>query len=464
MQERVFVPELITVHLGPPDSDAPNVTVPFPDYIKNVASSELFPTWPENALRANIYAIVTFALNRLYTEWYKTRGYDFDITSSTQYDMAFIEGRDIFENISQLTDELFNSYITRDEYIEPIFSSFCDGRQVTCEGLSQWGSVDKARQGQYPYDILTDYFGNDINIATAPVETGTPSWNGIELEEGSSGNEVLTIQTQLNRISRNYPAIPKIPVLNGVYGKETADAVREFQRIINMPQTGTVNESDWYRIAYIYISVKRLAELDSEGLTLAEVTRRYPGELSIGASGEGVITLQYMLAVVGAYYESVQPLMLTGSYDEQTAESLRSFQQTYGLPQTGVLDRTTWNDLMRAYLAIAESIPIEASDLVLYPGKALSEGARGEYVRELQEYLSYINMSYSDIPAVSATGYFGPLTRASVIAFQKRFGLTQNGIVNAQTWNEIVREYSELKYGFEKQPYQYPGYVISRQQ
>lgn len=460
MQENVYIPNLITVHLGPPDSDAPNVTLSFLEYIKNVASSEIYPTWPEASLRANIYAIVTFALNRLYTEWYRSRGYDFDITSVTQYDMAFVNGRGIFENIARLVDELFNKYITRDGYVEPIFASFCDGKRVTCDGLSQWGTVELANQGLGAYDILARYYGDDIQLSTAPISTGTPSWNGEDLELGSAGDDVLTIQTQLNRISRNYPRIPKIPDLNSLYDEETADAVRIFQGIFNLPETGVVDEATWYQIAYIYISVKRLAELDSEGLTVVEKARQFPGELSVGSGGDGVVTLQYMLAVVGAYYESVVPVEINGNFDQRTAESVRSFQATYGLPQTGSVDRTTWNELMRAYFAILESVPLEASSIALYPGRPLSEGVRNEYVRILQEYLTYINQAYPDIPTVTATGYFGPLTKASVAAFQRQFGLPVNGVVNAETWNTIAGVYSEQRFGFEKQPYQYPGYII----
>ncbi|MDD6097960.1 MAG: spore cortex-lytic protein, partial [Oscillospiraceae bacterium] len=202
-----FIPETITVHLGTPDSGAANVTVNFPDYVKNVASSEIFPTWPESSLRANIYVITTFALNRIYTEWYRSRGYDFDITASTQFDQKFINGREIFENISRLVDELFNDYVRRQGSIEPLFTSFCNGTTTTCAGLSQWGTVTLAEQGKTPYEILQYYYGDDIDIVkNAPVKSAQFSFPGIPLELGSSGNDVRTMQIYLNRISRNYPA------------------------------------------------------------------------------------------------------------------------------------------------------------------------------------------------------------------------------------------------------------------
>ena len=194
-----YIPETITVHLGSPDSNAANVTVSFSDYVKNVASSEIYPTWPENALRANIYAIVSFALNRIYTEWYRSRGYDFDITSSTQFDQKFINGREVFQNISELVDELFNDYVRRQGYVEPLFTAFCNGTTVTCKGLSQWGTVDLAEQGKTPYEILQYYYGDDIEIVkNAPVRTTMPSYPGIPLKLGSAGNDVRSLLVQDN--------------------------------------------------------------------------------------------------------------------------------------------------------------------------------------------------------------------------------------------------------------------------
>lgn len=458
-----YIPEQITVHMGSPDSDAENITVDFPYYIKNVASSEIYPTWPESSLRANIYVIITYALNRIYTEWYRARGYDFDITSTTQFDQAFVQNRDIFENISQIVDEIFNDYIRKQGSIEPYFTSFCNGTTVTCSGLSQWGTVELANKGYTPYEILKNYYGNDIEIVrNAEVRTNTPSYPEIILNLGMSGNDIRTIQVQLNRISRNYPAIPKIESPDGTFGIQTEEAVKAFQSIFNLNVTGMVDKATWYKIAYIYTSVKRLAELNSEGLSIEEVSKQYSEELRIGMDGSEISNLQYYLAVVGAYYQSVQPVDITGYFGEQTEASVKSFQKVFGLPETGIVDRRTWNDLYRAYLGIIESIPLsEGNDIVLYPGIVLKEGMTNEYVRILQNYLSYIHETYPTIPAVNTTGYFGPLTKNSVMAFQRQFGLTPNGLVNANTWNAIANQYSVLKYGYEKQPYQYPGYVIT---
>ena len=456
-----FIPETITVHLGTPDSDAPDVTVGFASYIKNVASSEIYPTWPENALRANIYAIVSFALNRIYTEWYRSRGYDFDITATTQYDQKFINGREYFENISYLVDELFNDYVRRQGSVEPLFTAFCNGTTTTCEGLSQWGTVALANRGLTPYEILQYYYGENIDIVrNAPVQTAMPSYPDTELRNGSFGNDVKFIQVWLNRISRNFPAIPKIPAADGIFDTATENAVRKFQQIFGLEETGTVNAATWYRISYIYTSVKRLAELDSEGLRFDEISPQFKEELSIGMQSIEVSMLQYYLAVIGAYYEAVVPVEVTGYFGEQTERSVKSFQRVFGLPQTGVVDRATRNDLFRAYQGIVESVPPQYTYVALYPNNVLREGASGESVKIIQQYLTYINRSYPNIPAVSDTGYFGPLTRQSVTAFQRQFGIEPSGIVGAVTWDSIAGVYSDLRYGFDKRPYQNPGYTI----
>lgn len=457
-----YIPETITVHLGTPDSNAPNVTVDFASYIKNVASSEIFPTWPESSIRANIYAITSFALNRIYTEWYRSRGYDFDITSTTQYDQKFINGREYFQNISYIVDELFNDYVRRQGSVEPLFTAFCNGTTTTCAGLSQWGTVELANRGMTPYEILQHYYGDDIDIVMdAPVQSTMPSYPGIELKVGSIGNDVKSLQIYLNRISGNYPAIPKIAATDGVFGSDTEEAVRKFQEIFGLEVTGTVSRATWYKITYIYTSVKRIAELDSEGVRFEEIAQQFTEDLRIGMQSIEVSMLQYYLAVIGAYYEAVTPVDITGYFGEMTENSVKSFQRVFGLPQTGEVDRETRNDLYRAYQGIVESVPPTYTDVALYPGTVLREGVSGESVKIIQEYLSLINKTYPNIPAVSNTGYFGPLTRQSVTAFQNQFGINPTGIVGAVTWDKIAGVYSDLRYGFDKRPYQNPGYTIT---
>ena len=456
-----FIPETITVHLGYPDANAPNVTVDFTSYIKNVASSEIFPTWPESALRANIYAITSFALNRVYTEWYRSRGYDFDITATTQFDQMFINGREYFENISYLVDELFNDYVRRQGSVEPLFTAFCNGTTSTCQGLSQWGTVTLANRGYTPYEILQYYYGDNIDIVrNAPVKTNMPSFGGLDLTVGSAGNDVKTVQVYINRISGNYPAIPKIPRADGIYDESTAEAVRTFQQIFGLEQTGIVNASTWYRMTYIYTSVKHIAELDSEGVRLEEIAPAFTEDLKIGMQSIEVSVLQYYLAVIGAYYEAVIPVEITGYFGELTERSLKSFQRVFGLPQTGEADRATRNDLYRAYQGIADAVKPQYTAVALYPGTVLREGISSDSVRIIQEYLTYINRTYPNIPAVSNTGYFGPLTKQSVTAFQRQFGIDATGIVGAVTWDKIAEVYSDLRFGFDKRPYQNPGYTI----
>ena len=235
-----YVPQQITVHLGPPGTDAENVTVSFSDYVKNVASSEIYPTWDESALRANILAIVSFALNRVYTEFYRSRGYDFDITNSTAYDQYFVNGRSYFENVSALVDELFNDYLRRPGFVEPLAAKFCNGTTVTCEGLSQWGSENLAQQGYNSVEILRSYYGDVEIVNNAPIRGIMSSYPGNPLRRGTTGPSVVTIQTSLNRISQSYPAIPKIPVVDGIFGARTENAVRKFQEIFNLTADGVV--------------------------------------------------------------------------------------------------------------------------------------------------------------------------------------------------------------------------------
>lgn len=258
---RVVIPEYVIVHDGvPSDPTAPNYWVRYKDYIKNVASSEIYSTWPEATLYANILVIQSFTLNRVYTEWYRNQGYDFTITSSTAYDQKWVYGRNVYENISYLVDNIFTNYLSRPGVRQPIFTSYCDGQRVTCSGLSQWGSKYLGDQGYSAIEIIRYFYGNDMYINSADVISGVPSsWPGYNLTIGSSGDKVLQMQNQLNRIARNYPAIPTITA-DGIYGPATADAVRTFQGIFNLPQTGVVDYPTWYEISEIYVGVSRIAE------------------------------------------------------------------------------------------------------------------------------------------------------------------------------------------------------------
>lgn len=464
MPELPFIPETITVHLGTPDSNAANVTVPFSEYIKNVASSEIYPTWPISALRANILSQISFALNRVYTEWYPSRGYNFDITNATQFDQSYVQNRDIFENISQLVDEIFNDYVRREGSVEPYFTQYCNGTTSTCNGLSQWGTVTLAEQGLNSVEILQNYFGNDIQIVNdAPVANNQPSYPGTPLRLGDTGNDVLRKQIQLNRISRNYPAIPKIATVDGVFGPSTEAATRAFQRIFNLVEDGIIGKETWYRITFLYNSIKRLAELDSEGISLEDVRKQFVDLLQEGDSGDDVRVIQYFLAVVGNFYDTVPPIPVTGTFDAATANAVRAFQRTVGLPEDGIVGEQTWEELHRAYRGIIDTLELPENRVAPYPGDPLVPGSSGEYVVFLQQYLALISGAYPSIPTVEVTGQFDEQTRTAVEAFQREFGLSPNGVVGPVTWNRIASLYEDLAVGMEKQTGQNPGYVLQEE-
>ncbi len=465
MPQTPTVPETITVHLGPPESDAQNVTVSFPDYIKNVASSEIYPTWPEAAIRANIYAQISYALNRVYTRYYPSRGYPFDITNSTATDQSFVLGRDIFENISRIVDELFNSYLRRQGSVEPLFAAYCDGVRVSCDGLSQWGSVSLAEEGLGPYEILTAYYGNDIDIIeNAPVGDAPNAPPLIPLAEGQIGPNVELVQRRLNRIAANFPAIPKIYPIDGVFDPSTTEAVKEFQRIFDLSPDGVVGPATWYRILYIYNGVKRLSELNSEGLTLGEISTQYPSLLQNGSEGEGVLALQYYLAYISSFIPTVSAPAIDGYFGAGTEAAVRSFQSTYGLSQDGIVGERTWRELTDVYLGLVASLPIRYTEGVTlpFPGRTLFLGSSGEDVRVLQEYLNFIGESYTEIPPISVDGVFGPATEAAVIAFQNLFAVPvgNRGAVGGVTWNAIASLYEDLYEGYRAESGQYPGYNI----
>ncbi|MBR2297097.1 MAG: peptidoglycan-binding protein [Clostridia bacterium] len=458
-----IIPEYITVHLGAPDTPAQNVSVPFADYIKNVASSEIFPTWPENAIRANIYAQISYALNRIYTEYYPSRGYNFDITNSTTIDQSFVYGRDIFENISQIVDEIFNNYVTKGGGIEPYFTAYCDGREIQCNGLEQWGTVSLAEQGLTPFEILQFYYGDDIEIVMdAPVGTRTPSYPNRDLSLGAIGNDVQSVQIRLNRISKNYPSIPKIYPIDGVFGPTTESAVMEFQRAFNLTPDGIVGKATWYKIIAIFNAVKRINDLASEGISLNEVTRLFNTELSLGDSGPEVFELQYLLSLVGAYEQEIPIISIDGSFGEATESAVKAFQRNYGISDTGVVAYATWDQLYRAYLGILGSLPegYFGENALPYPGMVLRIGSQGESVRALQEYLNYISRTYSQISPVTVDGIFGPVTQNAVREFQSVFGLTESGIVGAQVWDAITSVYRDLYLGTLSTQGQFPGYEI----
>ena len=468
----VSIPENITVHLGPPSSNAANITVPFADYVKNVASSEIYPTWPEAAIRANIYAQMSYVLNRIFTEWYRSQGYDFDITNSTRYDQSFVPGRDIFENISTIVDDMIGNYLTRGDAVEPLFAQYCNGTTVTCPGgLSQWGTVPLAEQGLSAEEIVRSFYGDDINFATdAPLSPSLgESFPGITLRLGENGEDVRTIQNRLNRISTNYPNIPKIYPVDGVFDADTEAAVRAFQRQFNLTPDGLVGPATWYRIAFVYNNVKRLSELNSEGLTLEEISRQYPELLSEGMSGVSIRLLQYFLAIAGEYYDALprwSATQLDGIFGPQTRSAVEAYQRMLGLPVTGAVDRATWNALVSTYRSVLLVQP-EQEWLGLFVGLPevfLVTGMRGDAVRRAQELISIIARGYPEVPSVTVDGIFGSATESAVSVIQTLLGLPATGAVGPLTWEGMARLAADVEASSRSAEGQYPGYVLSEEE
>ena len=402
-----FIPQRITVHLGAPSAYAANVTVSFSDYVKNVASSEIYPTWDDSALRANILAIVSFALNRVYTEFYRSRGYDFDITNNTAYDQAFVNGRSFFSNISRLVDELFNDYLRRPGFVEPLAAKFCNGTTVTCEGLSQWGSQNLARQGYTSTQILRSYYGNVEIVNNAPIRGITSSYPGTPLRRGSSGPNVVIIQVELNRISQNYPAIPKLPSEDGIFGSRTEASVKAFQQIFDLNPDGIVGPATWYALVRLYTAVTSLSELRSQGQQFYSINWEYPDPLQEGDTGDKIRHLQYMLSVLSAYIPAIPPLEMDGIYGPATKNAVLAAQRWFGLPETGEVDDRTWDEIYdqfsgiettslrspesfpeRAMEAFSNQVPARnrysrTSTMTQFPGKDLSIGQQDPISQEV---------------------------------------------------------------------------------
>ena len=382
-----YVPQKITVHLGAPQEDAPNVTVDFVDYIKNVASSEIYPTWEESALRANILAIVSFALNRVYTEFYRSRGYDFDITNNTAYDQFFVYGRSYFTNVARLAEELFNDYLRRPGFVEPLAAKYCNGTTVTCEGLSQWGSQELAQQGYNSTQILRNYYGNVEIVNNAPVKDYTSSYPGSPLRRGNIGPYVVIIQTELNRIAENYPAIPKIPQIDGIFGEQTEAAVRKFQEIFNLQVDGIVGSATWYALVRLYTAVNNLAELQSQGQTYYSIAwARNP--IQQGDRGIRVEQLQYMLRVLSAYLSEIPSIAVDGIFGPATSDAVIAAQRKFGLPETGIVNYDTWEAIYNQFIGIEDTSLRDFERLPITSGISNPNNPRSRYQRsaEMTQY------------------------------------------------------------------------------
>ena len=457
--DRVIIPKNITVHLGKPAASARNVTVSFRRYIANVASSEVYPTWPESALRANIHCQISLALNRIYTEWYPSRGYSFNITNSTSYDQYYVHGRTVFDVMVRLTDDIFNTYLRKTGTVNPYYSEYCDGKSVTCPGLKQWGTVTLAKQGKTPLQILKYYYGSDIEIVrTNNIQAIPQSYPGSPLRQGDSGTAVFTLQRQLNRIAKDYPFFGKLTV-DGVFGPRMVSTVKTFQRQFNLTADGVVGRQTWYKISYIYVSVKDLAELTSEGETSSGTLSdgSWGGTaLRTGSTGSAVEQVQFWLNTLAQYESALPSLAVDGSYGAATASAVRAFQRRYGLTVDGVVGRETWNAIYNEF----RSIQSDNGTPNAYPGTALREGASGQNVRLVQFWLKIAHTVYSRLNDLTVDGRFGAATTAAVKRFQTYFGLTSDGVVGRTTWNKLYEVYNDIAnklLSSSLRPGEYPG-------
>lgn len=445
----VFVPESVTVHMGAPDADAENITVSFLDYLKNVACSEIYPTWPEESLRANIIAQCSIILNRVYTEWYRSRGYDFDITNDTAYDQSFVNGRNIFSNISDIVDSLFNTFITRPGSVEPLFAQYCNGTTSTCAGLSQWGTVSLANSGLSYREILEFYFGDIVISETDDIRSSEGSFPGYTLRPGSRGSDVLLIQEKLNRIAINFPEIP-LNNTTGVYDEYTRLAVEVFQRLFLLPVTGNTDKATWYRIGSIYASVKRLAEITSEGLRASYNSQLYPGKpLENSSKGSEVQEIQFYLYRISFFNNAVTAPRIDGIYGSNTRDAVISFQKAYNLSQTGIVDEETWNKIVAVYNGSKENIdaPLATQQTEPWDGAPLYRGDRDRRVEYIQTALNEIQNVFVIIPEQVANGIFGAVTENAVKLFSQLFGLPQNGYIDETLWNKVNQLYVAVSSG-----------------
>ena len=457
--DRVIIPKTITVHLGRPAASAQNVTVSFRNYIANVASSEVYPTWPEQALRANIHCQISLALNRIYTEWYPSKGYRFNITNSTSYDQYYVHGRTVFEVMTRLTDDIFNTYIRKTGTVNPYYAEYCDGKSVTCPGLKQWGTVTLAKQGKNALQILKHYYGSNIEIVrTHNIQSIPQSYPGSPLRQGSTGSAVFTLQRQLNRIAKDYPFLGQRKA-DGVFGPKMTATVKAFQKQFNLTADGVVGRSTWYKISYIYVSVKDLAELTSEGETASGTLSdgTWNGTtLRQGSTGAAVEQLQFWLNTLAQYEPALPSVAVDGIFGSGTAAAVRAFQRRYGLTVDGVVGRTTWEQLYDEF----RSIQSDNGRPNAYPGTPLRKGASGQNVRLVQFWLKIARTVYASLRSLTVDGRFGASTEAAVQKFQSYFGLTSDGVVGRTTWNKLYEVYNDIAnklLSASLRPGEYPG-------
>lgn len=429
--DQVVIPKNITVHLGKPAASARNVTVSFRDYIANVASSEVYPTWPEQALRANIHCQISLALNRIYTEWYPSKGYTFNITNSTSYDQYYVHGRTVFEVMVRITDDIFNTYLRKRGTVNPYYSEYCDGKSVTCPGLKQWGTVTLANNGRSALQILRYYYGSSIEIVrTKNIRSIPQSYPGTPLREGSSGQNVRLVQFWLKIARTVYTSLESVTV-DGKFGAGTAAAVRRFQRYFGLTADGVVGRTTWQKLYEVYNDIAN--RLLSSSLRPGE----YPGVLRSGSTGTPVRELQFYLYLMSAYESSIPPVSIDGKFGADTERAVRAYQRFAGLTVDGVVGRTTWNSLYGRASQLRSSGPVVTLKRLPYPGTPLTVGSSGKAVLYYNLLLLRIAYYFSSVEAPPLADRYTDETATATRSAQQLLGLEQTGIADADTWTAV---------------------------
>ena len=455
-----YIPESITVHLGSPNSSAENVTVSFSDYVKNVLSSEVYPTWEPAALRANALAIISFALNRIYTEYYRSRGYPFDITSSTAIDQKFINGRNIYDNISELVDELFTDYLRKQGFVEPLAETGWKLVLPLLPGGLEY-PIDQLSFAVTMPDAFTEtpvfssgYYGEDVELVTnAPVQNLQESYPGSPVRRGDIGVNVSFLQVALNRISQNYPAIPKVPV-DAIFGEATENAVRSFQSIFSLTVDSIVGRATWYTIVMLYTAVLKLGELQSLGQTFYGYSWEYPEQILPGEQGAKVTHLQYMLSVVSQFNSAVHEPPVSGVFGDTTTQAVMTFQRAYNLPETGTVDRATWDSIYSQFAGIETTVfGNEALFPFTRPPMAVTEA-------DLQEQLITAAAAFPELDAPKRSGKLDAQTKRSLAVFQRLTGSTPTGTPDAQSASDLAGMQFLLQHAQSTRFVQFPGMTL----
>ncbi|MCL2703119.1 MAG: peptidoglycan-binding protein [Defluviitaleaceae bacterium] len=453
----VTIPNFIRVHLGRMERPSTIVSVPFIDYIKNVTSHEIYDDWPEQALIANIYCIVSLTLNRVFTEFYRKRGFNYDITSETYMDQKFVYRGAIGARINAVVDRIFNQYLAIIGHQEPFLSLYNDGVRVNIPGrLSQWGSFYDARdRGMNAWQIITKYFKQNLELRTCDRFGGIlESYPGYTLTAGTRGEVVRTMQLYLNRILGRYTNQIINPV-DGIYGQQTRASVITFQRLYNLPQTGNIDRRTWYEISRIYAIEKALWEMYSEGERIGIGKTPHTQVIRTGSVGPLVVELQFLLDFIAMYHNEIPFVPQTSRFDSLTDQGVRAFQRLFGITADGIVGATTWRKLYDVYWGIRESgvtpqppeCPNLPENIPPFPGVSLTVGSAGANVQRVQEAINRLAEVTPGLWRITEDGIFGNGTREAVMAFQRMYGLAADGVVGPITWRRLMEEaYCESPY------------------